>query len=372
MDRGARGAPQHRPRAAEARRASRPLARGDPGRDARRLLQLLPAHPPPARGPGPRLGPGGQAHPHAALDLLVAHHHARSRPPTTGRSRRSCCWSNPALRVKNPPALRPKVRPVWSMEEIARTVVKARGLQVHAAGVLAGFSASGSARSAACSGATSTSRAASSTCSAPSRRTRTARSSSTRRRTARRGWCRCPPPPATSSVSCSRRRRSIAWPRARPRNEAGRVVRKKDGTQMAPSTLKSQRWNWVARQRIDPHLPIHGLRDSFGTWVYETYGVKQAQEWLGHSEPATTAALRAPHHGLAGESRGRARRGDAGRAGAARGEGPPGRPRRSSTTSSRSPAGAADPLVGDGSRVRPLRPRTGPGAHLMHRSATPE
>jgi integrase len=40
-------------------------------------------------------------------------------------------------------------------------------------------------------------------------------------------------------------------------------------------------WNWVARQKIDPHLPIHGLRDSFGTWVYETYGVKQAQEWLG-------------------------------------------------------------------------------------------
>ena len=23
-------------------------------------------------------------------------------------------------------------------------------------------------------------------------------------------------------------------------------------------------------------------------WVYETYGVKQAQEWLGHSDPATT------------------------------------------------------------------------------------
>ena len=56
---------------------------------------------------------------------------------------------------------------------------------------------------------------------------------------------------------------------------------------MAPSTLKSQWWNWVARQKIDPHLPIHGLRDSFGTWVYEQYGAKQ-QEWLGHSDPATT------------------------------------------------------------------------------------
>jgi Phage integrase family len=66
------------------------------------------------------------------------------------------------------------------------------------------------------------------------------------------------------------------------------VVPEKDGTQMAPSTLKSQWWNWVARQKIDPHLPIHGLRDSFGTWVCETYGEKQAQEWLGHSDPATT------------------------------------------------------------------------------------
>lgn len=71
-------------------------------------------------------------------------------------------------------------------------------------------------------------------------------------------------------------------------NEAGFVLPKKDGSPMAPSTLKSQWWNWVARQKLDPHLPIHGLRDSFGTWVYETYGVKQAQEWLGHSDPATS------------------------------------------------------------------------------------
>jgi type I restriction enzyme S subunit len=26
----------------------------------------------------------------------------------------------------------------------------------------------------------------------------------------------------------------------------------------------------------------------YGTWVYESYGVKQAQEWLGHGDPATT------------------------------------------------------------------------------------
>jgi integrase len=24
------------------------------------------------------------------------------------------------------------------------------------------------------------------------------------------------------------------------------------------------------------------------SWVYETYGVKQVQEWLGHGDPATT------------------------------------------------------------------------------------
>ena len=66
------------------------------------------------------------------------------------------------------------------------------------------------------------------------------------------------------------------------------MVPKKDGTQMAPSTLKSHWWNWVAGQTIDPHLQVHALRDSFGTWVYETYGVKQEQDWLGHSDPVTT------------------------------------------------------------------------------------
>ena len=44
-----------------------------------------------------------------------------------------------------------------------------------------------------------------------------------------------------------------------------------------------------AKASVVPHgMAWHGLRDSFGTWVYETYGVKQAQEWLGHGDPATT------------------------------------------------------------------------------------
>ena len=110
---------------------------------------------------------------------------------------------------------------------------------------------------------------------------------------------------------------------------------------MAPSTLKSQWWNWVARQKIDPHLPIHGLRDSFGTWVYETYGVKQAQEWLGHSDPATT--LR--HYvRLTTAARAKAVAGldEVTRAAleAGRGEGRSRTLSRSRTTSSRWPAGA--------------------------------
>ena len=31
-----------------------------------------------------------------------------------------------------------------------------------------------------------------------------------------------------------------------------------------------------------------GLPGRERTWVYEEYGVKQAHEWLGHSDPATT------------------------------------------------------------------------------------
>jgi integrase len=73
-------------------------------------------------------------------ETTVAHHHAMLKTACNWALEEELLLVNPALRVKNPPALRPKIRPVWSMEEIARTVIKARGLQVHAAGVLAGFS----------------------------------------------------------------------------------------------------------------------------------------------------------------------------------------------------------------------------------------
>lgn len=73
-------------------------------------------------------------------------------------------------------------------------------------------------------------------------------------------------------------------------NEKDLVLPKRDGSPLSSSSLKNKNmwWTWVARQKVEPHLPMHGLRDSFGTWVYETYGVKQAQEWLGHGDPVTT------------------------------------------------------------------------------------
>ena len=221
-------------------------------------------------------------------ETTVAHHHAMLKTAYNWALEEDLLLVNPAMRVKNPPALRPKTRPVWSMEEIARTVIKARGLQVHAAGVLAGFSGL---------------------------RVGEVAGLLWSDLDLERGFvtvCRTieededgtllPYPPnngkartvSLPAAACDELRvlltaqkeyrlaQGPAW------NEAGMVVPKKDGSQMAPSSLKSQWWNWVARQKIDPHLPIHGLQDSFGTWVYETYGVKQAQEWLGHSDPATT------------------------------------------------------------------------------------
>ena len=93
--------------------------------------------------------------------------------------------------------------------------------------------------------------------------------------------------PATSSRLAAAQK-EYRWPKGGVERGRGRASPKKDGTQMAPSSLKSQWWIWVARQKFDPHLPRSRLRDSFGTWVYEEYGVKQAEEWLGHGDPATT------------------------------------------------------------------------------------
>ena len=107
-------------------------------------------------------------------ETTVAHHHAMLKTAYNWALEEELLLVNPALRVKNPPALRPKTRPVWSMEEIASTVIKARGLQVHAASVLAGFSGLRVGEIAGLLWTDLDLSAASSPSAAPSRRTRTA------------------------------------------------------------------------------------------------------------------------------------------------------------------------------------------------------
>ena len=221
-------------------------------------------------------------------ETTVAHHHSMIKAAFNWALEEDLLLANPAQRVKDPPALRPKRRPVWSMEEIARTVVRARGLQVHAAGVLAGFSGL---RVGEIAGLRWSDLDLDKGFVQVSRTVEEDEDKTLLEYPPKNGKARVVPLPA---AACDELRAALQAQReyklaqGKKWNEAGHVVPKKDGTPMAPSSLKSQWWNWVARQKIDPHLPIHGLRDSFGTWVYETYGVKQAQEWLGHGDPATT------------------------------------------------------------------------------------
>ena len=168
------------------------------------------------------------------------------------------------------------------------SIIKARGGQVHAAGVLAGFSGL---RVGELSGPLWSDPDLARGFVTVSRTVEEVEAGSLLEYPPKNGKARVVPLPA---VACEELRALLTAQkeyRLAPGatwNEARRVAPKKDGTQTAPSPLKSQWWNRVARQRIDPHLPIHGLMDSFGTWVCEKHGVKQAQEWLGHSDPATT------------------------------------------------------------------------------------
>ena len=75
---------------------------------------------------------------------------------------------------------------------------------------------------------------------------------------------------------------------------------------LEPGSLESQWWNWVARQKIDPRLPIHGLRDSFGTWAYETYGLMSTAFATGagwrreeRGGSGAVGAHREAHHAIA-------------------------------------------------------------------------
>ncbi len=56
-------------------------------------------------------------------ETTVAHHHAMLKTAYNWALEEELLLVNPALRVRNPPALHPKTRPVWSMGEIARAVI---------------------------------------------------------------------------------------------------------------------------------------------------------------------------------------------------------------------------------------------------------
>ena len=56
-------------------------------------------------------------------ESTVAHHHAMLKTAHNWALEEELLLVNPAMRVKNPPALRPKTRPVWSMAEISRTAI---------------------------------------------------------------------------------------------------------------------------------------------------------------------------------------------------------------------------------------------------------
>ena len=127
MDRGARVPSHHRPRPPPVGGALGPLARGDPRRDARRQLQLLPAirriHVDPALGQvlAGKLTRAQLSTSYAAKlrgrREAPGRDHRRPPPPRDAQdrlqlgARGGAAPREPALRVKNPPALRPKTRP---------------------------------------------------------------------------------------------------------------------------------------------------------------------------------------------------------------------------------------------------------------------
>jgi len=221
-------------------------------------------------------------------ETTVAHHHSMIKAAYNWAIDQELLAANQAQRVKNAPALRPKVCPVWSMEEIARVVVRARGLQVHAAGVLAGFSGL---RVGEVAGLRWTDLDLEQGFACVQRTIEEDEDKTLVEYPPKNGKARVVPLPP---VACEELRgilkaqKEYRLAHGKEWNEVGLVLPKRDGTPVSPSSLKSMWWTWVARQKVQPHLPMHGLRDSFGTWVYEAYGVKQAQEWLGHGDPATT------------------------------------------------------------------------------------
>ncbi|NLE21889.1 MAG: site-specific integrase [Actinobacteria bacterium] len=222
-------------------------------------------------------------------ETTVRHHHDVMATCLAWAEEEGLVLVNQAARVKRKPRLDPKVRPVWSVEQLVSAAIACRGIQPHAACVLAGHA--GLREGEICAlrwedldlevGLVKV--------------TKTVEQAEETKRLVeyppKNGKPRVVPLSsfAVEELRDLQRRQTEYRLAAGPEwNACGYVLPKLDGSQMAPSTLKSIWWRWAKDARLRPHLPLHGLRDSFGTWVYETWGVKQAQEWLGHSDPATT------------------------------------------------------------------------------------
>jgi integrase len=221
-------------------------------------------------------------------ETAVAHHHAMLKTAYNWALEEELPLVNPALRVKNPPALRPKTRPVWSMEEIASTVIKARGLQVHAAGVLAGFSGLRVGEIAGLLWSDlDLERGFVTVC----RTIEEDDDGSLLEYPPKNGKARVMPLPA---AACDELR---VWLAAQKEYrlaqghgvERGRPRGPEEGRQPDGALDLEEPVVELGRPSEDRPAPADSRAARLlGTWVYETYGVKQAQEWLGHSDPATT------------------------------------------------------------------------------------
>ena len=290
-------------------------------------------------------------------ETTVAHHHAMLKTAYNWALEEELLLVNPALRVKNPPALRPKTRPVWSMGEIAQHRDQGEGP-------------------------------------AGPRRRRARRLLGP----ARRRDCG---PPLVRPRPRARLRHRVPHHRGGRRRHAARVpAEERQGADGAAARRRLRRAARLARRAegvppgsgsgverggegraeegrqpdgaLDPQEPVVELggppedrpapADPRPARLLRHLGLRDLRRQAGAGVARAlrpgdhAAALRAPHHRRAGEGGGGARRGDAGRAGAGRAKAAEDA-LPAPTTSSRWPVGAADsaPLRPDcwSSRRRP-------------------
>jgi integrase len=223
---------------------------------------------------------------------------------------------NPAKEVKRKPRIVVSERSIWDVDEIVKAVIAARGRQAHSAAVLAGLGGLRVGEICALRWEPDVRLDGSLLCVFHTVEEQGSRKEGTR------SLVEYPPKgrkegeydvvPITSfaveelrEAKRAQDEMRLAW--GGQWNPEGWVVPKLDGSQMWPSTLKSLwlRWlsRYVARTRktleeqlgrqlgdseLPPVISLHGLRDSIGSDVYKHEGVKAAQLFLRHRDPATT------------------------------------------------------------------------------------